>query len=74
MSIQIGENESDYINVFDFDNEENHIYFSYITYEDDTLENIFSASVRTDNIRIDDTATMKISICIVMSLCQATIQ
>lgn len=56
---EAGPTEYNYINVFDFDNEENYVYFSYITYEDDTLENILSASVRTDNIRIDDTATIE---------------
>lgn len=56
---EAGPTEYNYINVFDFDNEENHIYFSYITYEDDTLENILSASVHTDNIGIDDTATIE---------------
>lgn len=56
---EAGPTEYNYINVFNFDNEENHIYFSYITYEDDTLENILSASVRTDNIGIDDTATIE---------------
>lgn len=56
---EAGPTEYNYINVFDFDNEENYVYFSYITYEDDTLENILSSSVRTDNIRIDDTATIE---------------
>ena len=57
---EAGPTEYNYINVFDFDNEENHTAkIEELFSKDDTLENILSASVHTDNIGIDDTATIE---------------
>lgn len=52
-----GPTEYHIIRIMDFDNEEEYRYSSTIIYENDTLENILSATVRTDEIEIEDTAT-----------------
>lgn len=53
-----GPTEYHFISVMDFDNGEEHNYSSTIIYENDTLENILSATVRTDNVEIEGTATV----------------
>lgn len=52
-----GPTEYHFISVMDFDNGEEHHYSSTIIYENDTLENVLSATVRTDDVEIEDTAT-----------------
>ena len=52
-----GPTEYHFISVMDFDNGEEHHYSSTIVYENDTLENIISATVRTDDVEIEGTAT-----------------
>lgn len=52
-----GPTEYHFISVMDFDNGEEHNYSSTIVYENDTLENVLSATVHTDDIEIEDTAT-----------------
>lgn len=52
-----GPTEYHFISVMDFDNGEEHHYSSTIIYENDTLENILSATVRTDDVEIEGTAT-----------------
>lgn len=53
-----GPTEYHFISVMDFDNGEEYNYSSTIIYENDTLENILSATVRTDNVEIEGTATV----------------
>lgn len=52
-----GPAEYHFISVMDFDNGEEHHYSSTIVYENDTLENILSATVRTDDVEIEGTAS-----------------
>lgn len=52
-----GSTEYHFISVMDFDNGEEHHYSSTIVYENDTLENILSATVRTDDVEIEGTAS-----------------
>lgn len=46
-----------FISVMDFDNGEEHHYSSTIVYENDTLENVISATVHTDDVEIEGTAS-----------------
>ena len=52
-----GLTEYHFISVMDFDNGEEHNYSSTIVYENDTLENILSATVRTDDVEIEGIAS-----------------
>lgn len=52
-----GPTEYHIIRIMDFDIGEEYGYSSTIIYEDDTLENVLSATVRTDDIEIEGTAT-----------------
>lgn len=52
-----GPTEYHFISVMDFDNGEEHHYSSTIVYENDALENVISATVRTDDVEIENTAT-----------------
>lgn len=52
-----GPTEYHFISVMDFDNGEEHNYSSTIIYENDTLENILSATVRTDDVEIEGIAS-----------------
>ena len=52
-----GPTEYHFISVMDFDSGEEHHYSSTIIYENDTLENVLSATVRTDDVEIEGTAT-----------------
>jgi lipoprotein len=52
-----GPTEYHIITIMDFDTGEEHRYSSTIIYENDTLEYILSATVRTDDIDIEGTAT-----------------
>lgn len=52
-----GPTEYHFISVMNFDSGEEHHYSSTIIYENDTLENILSATVRTDDVEIEGTAT-----------------
>lgn len=52
-----GPAEYHFISVMDFDNGEEHNYSSTIVYENDTLENILSATVRTNDVEIEGTAS-----------------
>lgn len=52
-----GPTEYHFISVMDFYNGEEHHYSSTIVYENDTLENVISATVHTDDVEIANTAT-----------------
>ena len=52
-----GPTEYHFISVIDFDSGEEHHYSSTIIYENDTLENVLSATGRTDDVEIEGTAT-----------------
>ncbi|MBP1549184.1 MAG: hypothetical protein J6A05_04185 [Oscillospiraceae bacterium] len=53
-----GPTDYHFVSIYDFDSSEEHKFRSTIIYEDETLEKILSATVRTDDIEIEDTATV----------------
>ena len=53
-----GPTDYHFVSIYDFDSGEEHKFRSTIIYEDETLEKILSATVRTDDIEIEDTATV----------------
>lgn len=53
-----GPTDYHFISIWDFDSGEEYKFRSTIIYEDNTLENILSATVHTDDIEIEDTATI----------------
>lgn len=52
-----GPTEYHFISVMDFDNGEEHHYSSTIVYENNTLENVILATVHTDDVEIEGTAS-----------------
>ena len=53
-----GPTDYHFVSIWDFDSGEEYNFRSTIIYEDDTLEKILSATVRTDDIKVEDTATV----------------
>lgn len=53
-----GPTDYHFISIWDFDCGEEYNFRSTIIYEDDTLEKILSATVRTDDVEIEDAATV----------------
>ncbi len=53
-----GPTDYHFVSIYDFESGEEYKFRSTIIYEDETLEKILSATVRTDDIEIEDTATV----------------
>ena len=53
-----GPTDYHFISIWNFDSGEEYNFRSTIIYEDDTLEKILSATVRTDDVEIEDAATV----------------